>query len=78
MKATMVSVWDFDRAKIDRLIHKPSILDIPENGRLKQNSLNLDNMLNNKTANDTDMTQSAGFTTWSQLKKSNEFMQMQR
>lgn len=53
-------------------------LDIPENGRLKQNSLNLDNMLNNQTSNDTDMTQSAGFTTWSQLKKSNEFMQMQR
>lgn len=55
------------------------ILDIPENGKLKQNSLNMDNMLNNKKTNEADMTQSdTGFTTWSQLKKSSDDIQMQR
>ena len=54
-------------------------LDIPENGKLKQNSLNLDNILNNKKSSDVEMTQSdAGFTTWSQLKKSSDFIQMHR
>lgn len=53
--------------------------DIPENGKLKNNSVNLDNMMNNKKTSDNDMTQSdAGFTTWSQLKKSSDFIQMQR
>lgn len=42
--------------------------------------MNLDNILNNQQNTiDSDMTQSeAGYTTWSQLKKSNDFMQMQR
>lgn len=36
-------------------------------------------MMNNKKTTDTEMTQSdAGFTTWSQLKKSSDFIQMQR
>jgi uncharacterized protein YfaQ (DUF2300 family) len=56
-----------------------NLSEIPENGKMKQNTHNLDNMLNNKKPNEADMTQSdAGFTTWSQLKKSSDFIQMQR
>ena len=55
-------------------------IDIPDNGKLKRNSVNLDNMLNNKKMNaESDMTQSdTGFTTWSQLKKSNDHIHIQR
>lgn len=57
-----------------------SLIDIPDNGKLKHNSINLDNMLNNKKMNaEGDMTQSdTGFTTWSQLKKSNDHIHIQR
>ncbi|KAL7022436.1 hypothetical protein ACKWTF_012241 [Chironomus riparius] len=57
-----------------------SYYDIPDNGKLKRNSVNLDNMLNNKKMNvESDMTQSdTGFTTWSQLKKSNDHIHIQR
>ncbi|CRL07013.1 CLUMA_CG019979, isoform A [Clunio marinus] len=55
-----------------------SYYDIPENGKLKHNIMNMDKMLNNKKTNDNDMTQSdTGFTTWSQLKKSSDFNHIQ-
>lgn len=64
-------------------------IDFPDNGRLKQNSINVDNVfhcnnnnnnnISKKKAVQGDMTQSdTGFTTWSQLKKSNERIHMQR
>ncbi|KAG5672774.1 hypothetical protein PVAND_002869 [Polypedilum vanderplanki] len=56
-----------------------SYYDIPDNGRLKHNSINIDNMMNNKKTIDGDMTQSdIGLTTWSQLKKSNDHIHMHR
>lgn len=79
MTAIMVSGSSPDLMPFGELKNSKTLSDIPENGKLKQNSLNLDNMLNNQKTSDADMTQSdAGFTTWSQLKKSSETLQMQR
>lgn len=78
MTAIMVSNASFSTLNGDLRDFIP-LVDIPENGKLKQNSLNLDNILNNKKTTDAEMTQSdAGLTTWSQLKKSSDNIQMQR
>lgn len=60
-------------------------IDFPDNRPLKQNSINMDNVLHNNNINKIkangkgDMTQSdTGFTTWSQLKKSSDHINIQR
>ena len=46
------------------------LADVPDHGKLKQNSINMDEIVSRKKALDISMTQSdTGLTTWRQIKK---------